>query len=550
MGVKRRSKAARTAEVEDRDNEEQATNNTAPEAKDGASSEGVMGTWDERVSALRTNIEACVADEEYGATKFAKFVREQRRSAEAASAGVPGAAKVETALVIDLEVALRAAMTRCVDAVLAEPPAKKKRSLAAVTALANFTVSFVSAMGRPPSPPPEESTAAATAAAAAADEDASAGAQGDAAAAASSVSAAAPFSESNPYFCLQYAILEDACDRLPKAFCVAIWHWVDAARRRMATERGSGAGYLPLLRLCNGLLRRFSRERDAAACGRVLVFLTEIMPLTERSALNVQGRTNTDNKTPIATKEEFDAQMGGFSTTAAAADDLEMTDAATVPASTAAATAAAATAASGAAKKGGDAEVEEAAGLTLVDFDCYMTIWGLQKALQDPLGLVSSPEAFAEICARVDRVLAIFEAHKLSAHDLLVAAAVGSSAGVGAGGGGGVSHAGGGSSSNAIDVDVAAVSSGGGDDSNGGDNGGDNGTENGGGDDVNAGGDKYLTGPRLLPYQLRDPAFRLHVLGQVLILQQALRVPPRPPANHPPPVVPAEVDREVRPLAA
>ena len=42
-------------------------------------------------------------------------------------------------------------------------------------------------------------------------------------------------------------------------------------------------------------------------CGRVLLFLAKLLPLTERSGVNLNGAFNTDNATPV---EEV-AEVGG-----------------------------------------------------------------------------------------------------------------------------------------------------------------------------------------------------------------------------------------------
>ena len=52
-----------------------------------------------------------------------------------------------------------------------------------------------------------------------------------------------------------------------------------------------------LLRVCNELLRRFSKTRDALYCGRIRLLLANVFPLSERSGLNLKGSFNTENVT-------------------------------------------------------------------------------------------------------------------------------------------------------------------------------------------------------------------------------------------------------------
>lgn len=42
-------------------------------------------------------------------------------------------------------------------------------------------------------------------------------------------------------------------------------------------------------------------------CGRVLLFLAKLLPLTERSGVNLGGGFNTDNTTPVEDVQEVGA---------------------------------------------------------------------------------------------------------------------------------------------------------------------------------------------------------------------------------------------------
>lgn len=55
-----------------------------------------------------------------------------------------------------------------------------------------------------------------------------------------------------------------------------------------------------LLRLCNDLLRRLSRNQNTVFCGRILIFLANFFPLFERSGLNITSEFNQDNSTSYA----------------------------------------------------------------------------------------------------------------------------------------------------------------------------------------------------------------------------------------------------------
>lgn len=46
-------------------------------------------------------------------------------------------------------------------------------------------------------------------------------------------------------------------------------------------------------------------------CGRILLFLAKLLPLTERSGVNLGGSFNTDNATPVEDVQEVGAGCRG-----------------------------------------------------------------------------------------------------------------------------------------------------------------------------------------------------------------------------------------------
>lgn len=51
------------------------------------------------------------------------------------------------------------------------------------------------------------------------------------------------------------------------------------------------------LRVCNELLRRFSRADNSIFCGRIFIYLFQVFPLGDRSSVNLRGTFHTANKT-------------------------------------------------------------------------------------------------------------------------------------------------------------------------------------------------------------------------------------------------------------
>ncbi len=62
----------------------------------------------------------------------------------------------------------------------------------------------------------------------------------------------------------------------------------------MDSRKGKG---LVLLRLCNELMRRLSKSKHTVFCGRILIYLSSVFPLRDRSGVNYKGDVNVNNVT-------------------------------------------------------------------------------------------------------------------------------------------------------------------------------------------------------------------------------------------------------------
>ena len=97
-----------------------------------------------------------------------------------------------------------------------------------------------------------------------------------------------------------FAVLEDVFEASPVGAVESIWRVVDERRDHLfplVQGPASQRARLALLRVSSGLLRRLSRMADTVMCGKVLLFLAFILPLSERSGVNVTGGFNTDKVT-------------------------------------------------------------------------------------------------------------------------------------------------------------------------------------------------------------------------------------------------------------
>ncbi len=67
---------------------------------------------------------------------------------------------------------------------------------------------------------------------------------------------------------------------------------VSHLKAKFSFEAPSAPTKLALLRICNMLLRRLSRARHVLLAGRIHIFLAQILPSTDRSAVNANGNIN------------------------------------------------------------------------------------------------------------------------------------------------------------------------------------------------------------------------------------------------------------------
>jgi len=116
--------------------------------------------------------------------------------------------------------------------------------------------------------------------------------------------------ESNFFAASPLLVIEEALYATPTAACGALWDLVEARTQALmqpqlnvSTARTSQSK-LSLLRFSNCLLRRLSPSMHAVLCGRIQLFLSNVLPLSERSALNLGGSFNAENETVFDTPPE------------------------------------------------------------------------------------------------------------------------------------------------------------------------------------------------------------------------------------------------------
>ncbi|CAO3591361.1 unnamed protein product [Absidia cylindrospora] len=89
--------------------------------------------------------------------------------------------------------------------------------------------------------------------------------------------------------------VEELMDILTIVGCERLFDYVESQKDRLIINMVPGRGKaLVLLRTCNELLRRLSKETNTVFCGRILMFLANSFPLGERSGVNLRGDFNSE----------------------------------------------------------------------------------------------------------------------------------------------------------------------------------------------------------------------------------------------------------------
>ncbi|CAO3624719.1 unnamed protein product [Cunninghamella echinulata] len=89
--------------------------------------------------------------------------------------------------------------------------------------------------------------------------------------------------------------IEELLDIHTTLSCERLFEYVEKRKNRLIVGMIPGRGKaLVLLRFCNEMLRRLSKETNTVFCGRILMFLANSFPLGERSGVNLRGDFNSE----------------------------------------------------------------------------------------------------------------------------------------------------------------------------------------------------------------------------------------------------------------
>ncbi|KAJ1985086.1 hypothetical protein H4R34_000263 [Dimargaris verticillata] len=122
---------------------------------------------------------------------------------------------------------------------------------------------------------------------------------------------------------LPYSLVEDYCEAQVLAAVAPLFEYLECRaaqfNQNIVANRGKG---LIILRVCNDLLRRTAKSQNSDFAGRVLIFLANAFPLSERSGVNVRGDFHSDNVTDYVQLPEQDS-LATTTADSQAGDDKE-----------------------------------------------------------------------------------------------------------------------------------------------------------------------------------------------------------------------------------
>ncbi|KAG9066168.1 hypothetical protein KI688_001387 [Linnemannia hyalina] len=169
---------------------------------------------------------------------------------------------------------------------------------------------------------------------------------------------------------------------------------VDMFTSGIANTKGKG---LSFLRICNELLRRLSKAKNTVLCGRILMLLSSVFPITERSGVNLKGEFNTENVTLVESDDivivpelaSTPQSQKGDDSRVPAGEAMDVDQEAGSPA-----------------KEQMEEDKPDETARTQTQF--YTVFWGLQSFFNNPNLLINSTDNMTKLREGIDKTLAKF----------------------------------------------------------------------------------------------------------------------------------------------
>lgn len=160
--------------------------------------------------------------------------------------------------------------------------------------------------------------------------------------------------------------------------CEEVFGFVEDHVSTWTSKEFYSSGKILLLRMSNDLLRRLSSAQNTVFCGRIQLFLAQLFPLSEKSALNLTSHFNLENVTT------YNKEAGKEESKEEAVEDEAM-------------------------------EVDSSADSRSdppIDYNLYLKLWSIQDAFRQPTQAFSS-DFWKTFTANTREILQAFSSFKL-----------------------------------------------------------------------------------------------------------------------------------------
>ncbi len=184
------------------------------------------------------------------------------------------------------------------------------------------------------------------------------------------------------FYTVPFILLGDIFDCLTLDICEHIFSFVESQVSTWVSPEFYNSGKILLLRMCNDLLRRLSSAQNTVFCGRIQLFLAQLFPLSEKSALNLMSHFNLENITAFTSKEDFSIPKADEEVTPMDVDNTK------------------------------SFVFDSADTNAPIDFNLYQKLWSLQDFFRQPAQCYTSDQ-WRPLTTNMEDILKAFGSYKL-----------------------------------------------------------------------------------------------------------------------------------------
>ncbi|KAF9918935.1 hypothetical protein FBU30_011227 [Linnemannia zychae] len=191
-------------------------------------------------------------------------------------------------------------------------------------------------------------------------------------------------------------LLEEVLDLQTVECGEQVYYYLESRVEYFASgiSKSKGKG-LSFLRICNELLRRILKSKNTVLCGRILMLMSSVFPITERSGVNLKGDFNTDNVTLIESEDVMvvpelastpSQSQKGDESHAQAGEPMDVDE------------------------ESNTTKEQKEEEIARIQSQFYTDFWSLQSFFNNPHLLINSPDNMTKLREGIDKTLAKFAA--------------------------------------------------------------------------------------------------------------------------------------------